>query len=67
MGNKNFYSLIEAFYKDTGMPVLFNTSFNLGGEPLVETIEDALWTLENSLIEYMYLPEYNKLVTVKNG
>lgn len=65
--NKNFYSLIEAFYKDTGMPVLFNTSFNLGGEPLVETIEDALWTLENSLIEYMYLPEYNKLVTVKNG
>ena len=65
--NKHFYNLIEAFYKETGIPVLFNTSFNLGGEPLVETIEDALWTLENSLIEYLYLPEYNKLVTIKNG
>jgi carbamoyltransferase len=65
--NKHFYNLIEAFYKKTGIPVLFNTSFNLGGEPLVETIEDALWTLENSLIEYLYLPEYNKLVTIKNG
>ena len=65
--NEYFYNLIEEFYKETGIPMLFNTSFNLGGEPLVETIEDALWTLENSLIEYLYLPEYNKLITIKNG
>jgi len=65
--NENFYALINAFYKKTGMPILFNTSFNLGGEPLVETLEDALWTLENSLIEYLYLPECKKLIILKNG
>jgi carbamoyltransferase len=61
-----YHNLIEAFYEETGIPILFNTSFNLGGEPLVETLEDALWTLKNSDIEYLYLPEYDKLVTIKN-
>ena len=47
-------------------PIIFNTSFNLGGETLVETLEDALWTLQESDIEYLYLPEYGKLITVGN-
>jgi carbamoyltransferase len=64
--NKNFYNLIETFYKQTGVPMLFNTSFNLGGEPLVETLEDAINTLEKSKIEYLYLPEYGKLIKVPN-
>jgi carbamoyltransferase len=55
--NKNFYELIEEFYKKTGVPVLFNTSFNLAGAPLVETIEDALDTINNSDISFLYLPE----------
>lgn len=55
--NKNFYELIEEFYKNTGVPVIFNTSFNLAGEPLVETIEDALNTINNSDISFLYLPE----------
>ena len=45
---------------------LFNTSFNLGGDPLVERIEDAVKTLKESKIEYMYLPELNKLVKSPN-
>jgi len=45
---------------------LFNTSFNLGGEPLVETLDDALWTLQESAMEYLYLPEYGKLLKVAN-
>ena len=49
------------FFKQTGCPILFNTSFNLGGEPLVETLEDAVKTIANSDIEYLYLPEYGKL------
>lgn len=61
-----YHNLIEAFYDHTGIPILFNTSFNLGGEPLVETLEDALWTLKNSDIEYLYLPEYDKLISIKN-
>ena len=64
--NENYYRLIKAFYDATGCPILFNTSFNLGGEPLVETLDDAVRTLANSGIEYLYLPEYGKLITVKN-
>ena len=64
--NEHYYKLINAFHKITDVPILFNTSFNLGGEPLVETIYDALETLDNSEIEYMYLPEIQKLVKVPN-
>lgn len=64
--NKNYYNLISKFKERTGVPIIFNTSFNLGGEPLVETLEDALWTLQQSQIEYLYLPEYNKLLIIRN-
>ena len=64
--NPHYYDLIEEFYKASGVPIVFNTSFNLGGEPLVETLDDAVRTLANSDIEYLYLPEYNKLIKVKN-
>lgn len=64
--NKLYYRLIKCFYDQTGIPMLFNTSFNLGGEPLVETLEDAINTLEKSKIEYLYLPEVGKLVKVLN-
>ena len=64
--NPNYYSLIKDFYDKTGLPILFNTSFNLGGEPLVETLDDAVRTLYDSDIEYLYLPEYKKLISVRN-
>lgn len=64
--NPHYYDLIKELHEQTGVPIVFNTSFNLGGEPLVETLDDAFRTLANSDIEYLYLPEYNKLVTIKN-
>lgn len=64
--NPHYYDLIKAFKDKTGVPIIFNTSFNLGGEPLVETLQDAIWTLKNSDIEYLYLPEFGKLITIKN-
>ena len=64
--NEHYYNLISAFEKLSEVPILFNTSFNLGGDPLVETIEDAIDTLKNSDIEWMYLPEIQKLVHVPN-
>jgi carbamoyltransferase len=64
--NKHFYNLISCFFQITDVPMLMNTSFNLGGEPLVETFENAIHTLKNSMIEYLYLPEIETLVTVKN-
>lgn len=54
--NKNYYELIEEFNKETGVPILFNTSFNLAGEPLVETLEDAKGVVERSDIDYLYIP-----------
>ena len=64
--NPLYYKIIKAFKEKTGCPIIFNTSFNLGGEPLVETLDDALRTLTYSKIEYLYLPEYGKLIKVKN-
>lgn len=55
--NKNYYNLIKGFYERTGVPIIFNTSFNLGGEALVETIEDAIDTCNRSEINYLYIPE----------
>ena len=61
--NKHFYNLIKAFKDETAVPVLFNTSFNLAGDPLVETLDDALDTLYRSELKYLYLPELELLVT----
>ena len=65
--NENYYNLINEFYKLSGVPILFNTSFNLGGEPLVENLRDGITTLYKSKLEYMYLPEVGKLVYVDNS
>lgn len=64
--NPHYYDIISAFKKRKNIPIIFNTSFNLGGEPLVETLDDAVRTLKNSEIEYLYLPEYGLLIEVKN-
>jgi len=64
--NKHYYDLIKVFHSRTGVPILFNTSFNLGGDPLVETLDDAIDTLSRCDIEYLYLPEYSKLIKVAN-
>ena len=39
--NPGFYSLIKKFYNETGCPMVVNTSLNIKGEPLVNTIEHA--------------------------
>lgn len=65
--NKNYYDLIKKFYEKTDCPIVFNTSFNLGGDPLVETLYDAIDTLSRSDIEYLYLPEYGKLIKMLNA
>lgn len=61
--NPHYYNLIEAFRKKTGTPVLFNTSFNLAGDCIVETLEDAINSFNKSNIDYLYLPEYELLIS----
>jgi carbamoyltransferase len=58
--NYHYYHLIKAFYEKTGVPILFNTSFNLAGEPLVETVGDAFRCFDNSDIHALYFPEISK-------
>jgi carbamoyltransferase len=65
--NKHWYNLIKEFKNQTGVPALFNTSFNLGGEPLVETIDDAMRTLYNSGINYIYFPATKMLVNIEHN
>lgn len=43
--NGRFYELVRRFHARTGVPIVLNTSFNVMGEPIVETPEDALWCL----------------------
>lgn len=46
--NPALYRLLSEFHRRTGVPVLLNTSFNVAGEPIVESPEDALWCLLNT-------------------
>lgn len=60
--NELYYSLIEEFYKITGVPILFNTSFNLAGDCMVESIDDAIHTFEKSKIDFLYFPKQKSLL-----
>jgi carbamoyltransferase len=53
--NERLYRLIEAFDAITGVPVLLNTSFNVKGEPIVETPEDAIACFLGTGIDYLVL------------
>ena len=64
--NKILYDILKEFNKNTGIPLLMNTSFNLAGEPLVETPEDAIDTLRRSKLEYLYFSDVKQLVYIKN-
>lgn len=50
-----FHSLLRRFQERTGVPVLVNTSFNVMGEPIVETPRDALWCLLSTGIDCCFL------------
>jgi len=53
--NPRYYGLIERFGDLTGVPVILNTSFNLRGEPIVNTPQDAWNTFQNSDIDILAL------------
>jgi carbamoyltransferase len=65
--NKNYYDLIEEFYKRTGIPMLLNTSFNLGGDTICETVDDVIETLQRSELEYTYFPNQKKMLYISEN
>ncbi len=56
--NPLYYDLIESFRKKTGVPLLLNTSFNLKGEPIVNTPQNAYNTFKNSGLDLLVLGDY---------
>jgi carbamoyltransferase len=53
--NERLYRLLQAFETMTGVPVLLNTSFNVKGEPIVETPRDAMDCFLATGIDYLVL------------
>lgn len=56
--NPRYYKLIETFGQATGVPVVLNTSFNLKGEPIVNTPREAFHTFAQSGMDLLVLGNY---------
>jgi carbamoyltransferase len=56
--NERYYDLIEYFYKKTGIPMLLDTSFNVAGEPIVETPIDALNCFRSTDIDLLCIGDF---------
>lgn len=56
--NPLYWKLLHAAGKATGLPVLYNTSFNLFGEPLVCTPRDAVRSFYSSGIDAMFVGQF---------
>jgi len=54
-GNERYHALISRFGEATGVPVLLNTSFNLRGEPIVNTPREAYTTFVRSQLDALVL------------
>jgi carbamoyltransferase len=56
--NPRFYHLLDEFEKQTDCPVSINTSFNVRGEPIVNTPEDAYRCFMRCEMDYLVLENY---------
>lgn len=56
--NPLYYDVVKRFGEATGVPVVLNTSFNLRGEPIVNTPRDAFNTFKNSDIDMLVLGSF---------
>ena len=56
--NPRYYEVIRAFYSLTGCPVVVNTSFNVRGEPIVNTPEEAYQCFMRTEMDYLVLGDF---------
>ncbi len=56
--NPRYWNLINAFKERTGCPMVINTSFNVRGEPIVCTPEDAYRCFMNTEMDYLVIGDY---------
>lgn len=53
--NPRLYSVLEHFASRTGTPVLLNTSYNVAGQPIVETPEEAVTAFVDMKLDYLVI------------
>lgn len=56
--NPRYAALLEEFFRRTGCPILLNTSFNLKGEPIVQSAYDAISTFVRSSIDLLVIEDF---------
>jgi carbamoyltransferase len=56
--NPLYHRLITAFKEITGVPILVNTSFNIRGEPIVDSPEDAIRCFLGTDIDVLFIGDY---------
>ena len=56
--HSHFYELLTEFGKISATNVLLNTSFNIRGYPILSSIEDALYALNNTEMDYVVIEDY---------
>ena len=56
--NGRYFRLIKRFYHLTGIPCILNTSFNLKGEPIVESPEQAIEDFLITKMDYLVIGEF---------
>ncbi len=56
--NGAYYAIVEAFYRRTGCPVIVNTSFNVRGEPIVCTPQDAVRCFRRTHMDALVLENF---------
>ncbi|MGH3969004.1 MAG: carbamoyltransferase C-terminal domain-containing protein, partial [Mycobacterium sp.] len=56
--NPDYHGLIDEFRNRTGIPAVLNTSFNIHGEPIVETPDDAVDVFVRSGLTHLAIGDY---------
>ncbi|HEV3203706.1 MAG TPA: carbamoyltransferase C-terminal domain-containing protein, partial [Gemmataceae bacterium] len=56
--NPRFYRLLQEFYRQTGCPILVNTSFNVRGEPIVCTPQEAYRCFQATDMDVLVLEDF---------
>ena len=56
--NPKVWNAVKKFYDVTGIPALVNTSFNLHGDPIVNTLSDAFYVFDNSGLDVLWLDRH---------
>ena len=56
--NQKFYKLVKEFYNISRIPVVLNTSFNIKGQPIVNTPKEAIDTFVKTKIDVLSIGNY---------